>query len=69
VAVAASGAPALSRGRKASLFVKWGNFRGENAVGATAQVRLDDNIALSGSFGGGVRRGGLGGGAGGLLEW
>ena len=69
MAIAASGAPNLSPGKKFSVFAKWGTFRGQNAFGGSAQLRIADNAILSASFGGGLRYGGIGGGLGGLIEW
>ena len=69
VAIATSGAPNLSPGKKFALFAKWGNFRNQNAIGGTAIMRVTDNAVVTASFGGGLRHGGVGGGVGGLIEW
>jgi outer membrane murein-binding lipoprotein Lpp len=65
----ANSAPALSRDRKFGIAAKYGTFRGQNALGAMAQIRLSDNVVLNGSIGGGFRYGGIGGGVGGMMEW
>jgi autotransporter adhesin len=69
VAIASSGAPNLSPGKKFAVFAKWGTFRNQNAFGGTALLRVADNAVLTASFGGGMRYGGVGGGVGGLVEW
>jgi hypothetical protein len=69
VAIASSGAPNLSPGKKFAIFAKWGNFRNQNAIGGTAIMRVTDNAVVTASFGGGLRYGGVGGGVGGLIEW
>jgi hypothetical protein len=65
----ANSAPALSRDRKFGISAKFGTFRGQNALGAMAQVRVSDNVVINGSIGGGLRYGGFGGGVGGMIEW
>jgi hypothetical protein len=61
----ASTAPTISRDARFGVSAKWGNFRGQNALGAMAQVRVNPNIVLNGSLAVGMRYGGVGG----LLEW
>ncbi|KAF0209854.1 MAG: Cell surface protein [Methylocystaceae bacterium] len=65
----ANTAPTISRDARFGVSAKWGNFRGENAFGAMAQVRLNPNIVINGSLAVGLRYGGVGGGVGGLYEW
>ena len=65
----ANSAPALSKDRRFGVSAKYGTFRGQNALGAMAQVRVSDNVVLNGSLGGGFHYGGIGGGVGGMMEW
>jgi hypothetical protein len=68
VAIANTG-PTISRDAKFGISGKWGNFRGQNAVGFMAQARLNNNIVFNASVGAGLRYGGIGVGVGGLFEW
>jgi outer membrane murein-binding lipoprotein Lpp len=65
----ANTAPTISRESRFGIAVKWGNFRGQNAIGGMAQFRVTPNVVLNASIGGGLRYGGVGGGVGGLYEW
>ena len=61
--------PTISRDAKFGVSGKWGNFRGQNALGVMAQARINNNIVLNASVGAGLHYGGVGFGAGGLYEW
>ena len=45
VAIASSG-PTLSREAKFGVSGRWGNFRGQNAIGVMAQARVNNNLVL-----------------------
>jgi hypothetical protein len=68
VAIAHTG-PTISKDSKFGISGKWGNFRGQNAMGVMAQARVDNNIVLNASVGAGLKYGGVGFGVGALYEW
>lgn len=69
-AVALAAAPAmLSQGKKFAIATNWGGFRGQNAFGASALVRVHDNVILNAGIGVGLQYSGVGGRAGALFEW
>jgi YadA-like membrane anchor domain len=47
----------------------WGTFRGENALGVSAFVRVNEFVWVDGGVGAGLREGGVGGRAGLTVAW
>lgn len=69
-AVALAAAPAmLSPGKKFAIATNWGGFRGQNALGASALVRVHENVVLNAGIGVGLQHSGVGGRAGAMFEW
>jgi hypothetical protein len=65
----AIGGGALPADKKFALSTNWGNFRSENAIGVTAQLRLTEYAVFNAGFAAGTREGGVGTRAGFTLAW
>jgi hypothetical protein len=61
--------PTISRDANFGISGKWGNFSGQNALGVTAQARVDKSIVLNASVGAGLNYGTVGVGVGASYEW
>jgi len=68
VAIALGGA-ALPSDKKFAISTNWGNFRGQNAVGVAAQLRLSNYAVANVGVGGGFAQGGIGSRAGVTFAW
>jgi len=65
----ALGGAALPADRRFAMSSSWGNFRGQNAVGVAAQLRLTDYAVANVGIGGGFAQGGIGSRAGVTFAW
>ena len=65
----AMGGSALPSDKRFAISANWGTFRGENAMGLSAQMRLSQYVVLNGGFGAGFAEGGVGGRAGLTVAW
>ena len=65
----AMGASALPTDKKFALSTNWGTFRGQNAMGFAAQMRVSQYVVLNGGIGAGFAQGGIGGRAGVTVAW
>ena len=52
-----------------AISANWGGYHGTNAFGATALVRISDNIVLNGGVGVGLTKGDVGGRVGVTFAW
>jgi hypothetical protein len=68
IAIALGGA-SLPADKRFAISTNWGNFRGQNAVGVAAQMRLTDYAVANVGVGGGFAQGGFGSRAGVTLAW
>jgi hypothetical protein len=68
IAIALGGA-ALPDNKRYAISANYGTFRGENGFGATAQVRINEYLVVSGGAGVGLARGGVGGRVGATFAW
>jgi hypothetical protein len=68
IAIALGGA-ALPSDKKFAISTNWGNFRGQNAVGVAAQLRLSNYAVANVGVGGGFAQGGIGSRAGVTFAW
>ncbi len=65
----ALGGTALPDNKKFAISTNWGNFRGQNAAGVSAQYRISNNLVANVGLGGGFQQGGIGSRAGVTLAW
>ncbi len=65
----ALGASALPDNKTYAVSAHWGTFRGENAGGVSAQLRLYEWMVVDGGVGAGFHEGGVGGRAGLTVAW
>lgn len=65
----ALGGGALPDNKKFAISTNWGNFRGQNAVGVAAQLRLTNYAVANIGVGGGFAQGGIGSRAGVTFAW
>lgn len=65
----ALGGTALPDNKKFAISTNWGNFRGQNAAGVSAQYRVSNNVVTNFGVGGGFQQGGIGSRAGVTLAW
>ena len=68
VAIALGGG-VLPDNKKFAVSANWGGYHGTNAFGATALVRVSDNIVLNGGVGVGFTKGDVGGRVGVTFAW
>ena len=68
IAIALGGA-ALPSDKRFAISTNWGNFRGQNAVGVAAQLRLTNYAVANVGVGGGFAQGGIGSRAGVTFAW
>jgi len=68
IAIALGGA-ALPSDKRFAISTNWGNFRGQNAVGVAAQLRLTNYAVANVGIGGGFAQGGIGSRAGVTFAW
>jgi trimeric autotransporter adhesin len=68
IAIALGGA-SLPSDKRFAISTNWGNFRGQNAVGVAAQMRLTDYAVANLGIGGGFAQGGIGSRAGVTFAW
>jgi hypothetical protein len=68
IAIALAGA-ALPDNKTFAISGNFGTFRGQNAFGAQALVRVNEMLVLNGGIGVGFRQGGVGGRVGAMLAW
>ena len=68
IAIALGGA-SLPSDKRFAISTNWGNFRGQNAVGVAAQMRLTDYAVANVGIGGGFAQGGIGSRAGVTFAW
>jgi hypothetical protein len=68
IAIALGGA-ALPSDKRFAISTNWGNFRGQNAVGVAAQLRLTEYAVANFGVGGGFAQGGIGSRAGVTFAW
>jgi hypothetical protein len=65
----ALGGSALPADKKFAISTNWGTFRGENAMGLSAQMRLNDYVVMNGGVAAGFAERGVGGRAGLTVAW
>jgi hypothetical protein len=65
----ALGGGALPADKKFAISTNWGTFRGENAMGLSAQMRLNDYVVMNGGVAAGFAERGVGGRAGLTVAW
>jgi trimeric autotransporter adhesin len=65
----ALGGTSLPSDKRFAISTNWGNFRGQNAVGVAAQMRLTDYAVANIGVGGGFAQGGIGSRAGVTFAW
>ena len=68
IAIALGGA-ALPSDKRFAISTNWGNFRGQNAVGVAAQLRLTNYAVANVGVGGGFAQAGIGSRAGVTFAW
>jgi len=68
IAIALGGA-SLPSDKRFAISTNWGNFRGQNAVGVAAQMRLTNYAVANVGIGGGFAQGGIGSRAGVTFAW
>ncbi|MGA8171606.1 MAG: YadA-like family protein [Methylocystis sp.] len=69
-AIALALAPAeLPSGKNVAVSGNWGAFRGQNAFGGAAQMRVAEALVLNAGVGVGFQKGGVGGRAGATFAW
>jgi surface antigen len=65
----AMGTTALPDNKRFAVTANFGTFRGENAFGASAAVRVTDFLVANAAVGTGLARGGVGGRVGATFAW
>jgi YadA-like protein len=65
----ALGGSTLPGDKKYAVSVNWGNFRGENAMSLSGQLRVTDYVVLNAGFAAGFAQGGVGSRAGVTFAW
>ena len=65
----ALGGSALPGDKRFAISTNWGTFRGENALGLSAQMRLSEYVVMNGGVAAGFAQGGVGGRAGVTVAW
>jgi hypothetical protein len=65
----ALGGSVLPSDKKFAISTNWGTFRGQNALGLAAQLRVSQNVVLNGGIAAGFAQGGVGGRAGLTVAW
>ncbi|HXY58262.1 MAG TPA: YadA-like family protein [Methylocystis sp.] len=68
IALSASG-PTLAADKNFAVSAHWGEFRGQNAFGGAAQLRVSNAVVLDAGLGVGLQNGGVGGRAGATFAW
>jgi len=63
------GGMALPDNKKFAISTNWGNFRGQNAAGVSAQYRINNYAVANFGVGGGFQQGGIGSRAGMTFAW